>query len=55
MAYGVDSQRMLPAIGKLYDLKVVRHEGEYPIITATGDIRSWATLYQSYRTVAAWC
>jgi diguanylate cyclase (GGDEF)-like protein len=32
---------MLRAIGTLYDLKGIRHEGEYPIITATGDVRIW--------------
>jgi diguanylate cyclase (GGDEF)-like protein/PAS domain S-box-containing protein len=40
-AFGADAQRMLRAIGTLYDLKEIRHEGEYPIITATGDIHIW--------------
>ena len=40
-AFGADAQRMLQAIGTLYDLKTIRQEGEYPIITATGDTRIW--------------
>ena len=40
-AFGPDAQRMLRGIGKLYNLKAVRREGEYPIITATGETRIW--------------
>jgi diguanylate cyclase (GGDEF)-like protein/PAS domain S-box-containing protein len=40
-AYGADAQRMLRGIRTLYGLKTVRHEGEYPIITATGETRTW--------------
>jgi predicted signal transduction protein with EAL and GGDEF domain len=32
---------MLRGIGKLYNLKTVRREGEHPIITATGETRIW--------------
>ena len=40
-AFGPDAPRMLRGIGKLYDLKTIRREGEYSIITATGETRIW--------------
>src|SRR4051812_42397890 len=40
-AFGPDAQRMLRGIGKLYNLKTVRREGEHPMITATGETRIW--------------
>jgi diguanylate cyclase (GGDEF)-like protein/PAS domain S-box-containing protein len=40
-AFGVDAERVQRRIKTLYDLKTLRHEGEYPIITASGEIRVW--------------
>ena len=40
-AFGPDAPRMLRGIGKPYDLKTIRREGEYSIITATGETRIW--------------
>jgi diguanylate cyclase (GGDEF)-like protein/PAS domain S-box-containing protein len=40
-AFGLDAPRMLRGIATLYDLKTVRREGEYPIITATGETLIW--------------
>lgn len=40
-AFGAESERMQRLIRTLYDLKAVRHEGEYAIRTANGEIRIW--------------
>jgi diguanylate cyclase (GGDEF)-like protein/PAS domain S-box-containing protein len=40
-AYRVNAPKMLRAMGSLYNLKKVRHEGEFAITTATGKTRIW--------------